>query len=181
MDLILRILIIVSFGWLSILMLLFGRRGGGKILGKPPIAVPLFILAKICLVPSLILLFVAAIRGPGNPSFLAAIAFLILWLAGLFLLTLAFFSLNTNLRVGLPNEETGLVTSGVYAFSRNPIYLALFFLLSASLIYAFSWISLACASITLILHHQIALSEEEYLAGRFPEFKEYRCQVRRYL
>ena len=178
---ILRLLIFASFGCLTLLFLLFGRRGGGEIFGKPPIARPLFILSKACPTLSLVLLSIAVIKGERNLSLLAAIVFLTVWLAGLLLFTLAFSNLGVNLRVGLPKEETGLVTSGVYAFSRNPIYLALFCLVGASLIYAFSWISLVCAAITVILHHRIVLAEEKYLAGRFREFEEYCRQVRRYL
>jgi protein-S-isoprenylcysteine O-methyltransferase Ste14 len=94
---------------------------------------------------------------------------------------LGFPKLGTSLRIGLPREETALVTSGIYGLSRNPIYLAIFCLLGASLLYAFSWVNLAAVLISVALHHRIVLAEETYLVNRFVEYSSYKRRVRRYL
>jgi protein-S-isoprenylcysteine O-methyltransferase Ste14 len=74
-----------------------------------------------------------------------------------------------------------LVTSGVYRFSRNPIYAGIFCLMAASLIYAFSWLNVAAVAIGALLHHRIVLGEEKFLASHFDGYDAYRKRVRRYL
>jgi protein-S-isoprenylcysteine O-methyltransferase Ste14 len=181
MATVLRILVFLAFACLAFQMLLFGSRIKGNALGKPPIAWPALALAKLSLAVSLVLMFYEAVRGKRDPSPLAAAAILCLLAGGGIIGTLAFRGLGANLRVGLPGEETTFVNSGIYGRSRNPIYLALFCLLGSSLLYAFSWINLACVLIAVALHHRIVLSEERFLEGRFANYAAYRNNVRRYL
>jgi protein-S-isoprenylcysteine O-methyltransferase Ste14 len=178
---ILRMLIFAALGCVTFQILLYGSRIRGNPIGRPPIARPAFLFAKVCATLSLILLCLAAARGNTPLSHIGTAAFVFLLLAGTLLFVLAFPRLRGNLRMGLPEEETTLVTSGIYGFSRNPLYLALFCLLGASLIYAFSWLNLAAVVLAVILHHRIVLAEEKYLTGRFAEYQAYSRSVRRYL
>jgi protein-S-isoprenylcysteine O-methyltransferase Ste14 len=148
--------------------------------GQPPISRPAFILAKICLTVPFALLFWTAAAKPPYLAPLTAVLVLCLLAAGTVIFALGLFKLGTNLRMGLPQEETILITSGIYRFSRNPIYLGAFVIMAASLVYAFSWVSLVATAVAVILHHRITLVEEKYLAGRFREFASYRNRVRRY-
>ena len=72
------------------------------------------------------------------------------------------------------------MTSSIYAFSRNPIYVGLYLILAASLIYAFSWVNLVAVVTAVVLHHRIILAEEQFLSLRFKEYDAYRLRVRRY-
>jgi DNA-binding transcriptional LysR family regulator len=90
-------------------------------------------------------------------------------------------SVDLAIRMGLPKEPTTLVNEGIYRYSRNPIYLGLFALSGASLIYAFSPLNLVAAVASVAIHHRIVQSEERFLSETFPEYESYRKAVRRYL
>ena len=177
----LRILVFVAFACLVLQILLRGSRIKPGAIGRPPIPRPAFFIAKLSLSVSLLLMLLCAIRGGVQLPPALAVVFVCLLLAGAVIMIFACADLGTNLRMGLPEQDTALVTTGLYAFSRNPLYLALFLLLAASVIYAFSWFNAAVAAVAAILHHWIVLAEERYLAGHFAEFEDYRLRVRRYV
>jgi protein-S-isoprenylcysteine O-methyltransferase Ste14 len=85
----------------------------------------------------------------------------------------------------LPSGERGsnatLITSGVFAWSRNPIYLAFDLIVSGSLaIHGLVAFLVAALMLTLLLHMQI-LREERFLDERYgDEFREYCRRVGRY-
>jgi protein-S-isoprenylcysteine O-methyltransferase Ste14 len=178
---ILRLLPIIALGGIVAQLALYGSRAGVHALGKPTIWQPAFYLAKVSLTVSLcVLLWKAVMRGGELPLFWAFTYFLLLT-GGTSLVTLGFCELGRNLRMGLPDEDTSLITGGVYRFSRNPIYLGLFLLMGASVIYAPSWVNLGAALASVGLHHWIVLAEERYLAARFDAYRSYRTSVHRYL
>ena len=182
MDTGLRILVLLAFASAVFLILFSGLRiKGADPAGKPPIARPAFILAKLALTVSFLFLLLRAIQGGAHLGPARAVVFLCLLIGGTVILILAVIGLGENLRMGLPKEETALITTGVYGFSRNPLYFGGFCLLAASVVYAFSWFNVVAAAIAVILHHRIVLSEERYLAGHFAEYAAYRRKVRRYI
>jgi protein-S-isoprenylcysteine O-methyltransferase Ste14 len=176
-----RILIFAALGWMSFQILLVVLTSKMRSLGRPPISWPALALAKIAVTVSLISLLWTAVSGKARLSPLATILCLALLLGGTLVFTPALFGLGKNLRVGLPNGETSLVISGVYRFSRNPIYLGLFCYMGASLVYAFSWVNLAAVVTGALLHHRIVLAEERFLAAQFRDYGAYGQRVRRYL
>ena len=107
-------------------------------------------------------------------------------LAGLAIGTIAFFQVRragTTVNPRKPHEASALVTSGVYRFSRNPMYLADVLLLAAWA----AWLASAAALIGLPLfivylnRYQIEL-EERALQARFgAAYAAYRATVRRWL
>ena len=151
------------------------------IAGSPTIRPPLFYLAKIGMAISLCCLIWEGLFPRMPLSALEAGGFLALFAPGWVLMATAFHRLGANLRMGLPGEETRLITSGIYGISRNPIYLGLFMLMGASLIYAFSWLNLAAVAVSVVLHDRIARAEEVFLASRFSDYAAYKSRVRRYL
>jgi protein-S-isoprenylcysteine O-methyltransferase Ste14 len=177
----LRILIFASIGWMAFQIMLIGYRTKIKPFGRPPIPWPALLLAKIGAGVSFTWMLWQAASGKVELSWLSTVLFLILLLGGTLIITPALFQLGKNLRVGLPNEGTTLITSGVYRFSRNPIYVAIFCVMGASLVYALSWVNLVAAVVSVYLHHRIVLAEERFLARQFKEYETYRNQVRRYL
>lgn len=149
--------------------------------GRPAISPPLFVLAKTSLAVSFLCVVWQGLFGLTGLPVVQGWVFLVLFVPGCVILGLAFHRLGASLRMGLPGEQTDLVTTGVYRISRNPIYLGLFLVMGASLVYAFSWVNAAAVVIAVVLHDRIAHAEETFLAGRFPAYREYRARVRRYL
>ncbi len=181
MSTVLRILTVAALVWMGLQIVLLGIRARVSPLGRPPIPRPAFLLAKICAGISFFLLLWSAVIGAARLSIVSAVFFLILLVGGTLVFTLGIWSLGESLRMGLPNEKTTLVESGIYRYSRNPIYLGLYWVMFASLVYAFSWLNLAAAATAIILHHRIVLAEEGFLEQGFEGFEAYRNKVRRYL
>lgn len=99
------------------------------------------------------------------------------------MVVIALIRLRDAARVGLPGdaERTTLKTDGVYAFSRNPIYLGGLLVCLASCVYVPHWINIACTLLAAVVHHRIVLAEERFLDARFGEqWEAYRRRVRRY-
>jgi protein-S-isoprenylcysteine O-methyltransferase Ste14 len=174
------VVVLASVTWLAVQILLIGHRMRKGAVGRPPISRPAFVLAKICLTVPFALLFWTAAAKPPHLAPLTSVLVLCLLAAGTVIFALGLFKLGANLRMGLPQGATILITSGIYRFSRNPIYLSAFVIMAASLVYAFSWVNLVATVIAVILHHRIILVEEKFLAGRFKDFVGYRNRVRRY-
>ncbi len=103
----------------------------------------------------------------------------LLFLLGLFLMIWAVREAGFT-KMELPDR---LVTSGPYAFSRNPMYLGWIMVYLAVFLFSHSlWLAILFV-IALILTHYIAiLPEERDLKERFGgEYKAYSEKVRRYL
>jgi len=154
------------------------------LIGKSPVAKPLFVLSKLCLFVCvsfpLIKLYNSSIMLYDGP--LNNIITSILLLIGAPIVAGGVISLGSSTRVGLPEEKTKLKTDGLYGISRNPIYLGGFILCLASCAFALHIVNFICAATTMIFHHQIVLAEETFLENKFKdEWLEYRGKVRRYL
>jgi protein-S-isoprenylcysteine O-methyltransferase Ste14 len=92
-------------------------------------------------------------------------------------------SFRQSFRVGIDADHPDrLITDGVFAFSRNPIYVAFAMILIGEFFIFPNWTSLiALGAATWLLHRQV-LREEEYLGGHYGQaYAEYRRRVRRYL
>ena len=107
----------------------------------------------------------------------------LLCLVGLFLVFLSLVSFGKSFRVGIdPDHPDRLITTGIFAFSRNPIYVAFLFILAGQFLIVPAWFFAGyfCAA-ALLVHRQI-LREEDYLKKHYgDEFMEYCHRVRRYL
>lgn len=181
MTTMLRVMVIASLAWLGFQILLIGYASRIPSLGRASIAWPALLAAKAGLAIPLGSMLWAAVAGGTRLSPVATAVFLAILLGGTLVLTLGLFGLGKNLRMGLPGEETVLITSGIFGYSRNPIYVGIFFMMGAALVYAFSWVSLAAAAAGVLLHHRIVLAEERFLAQQFKDYEAYRKRVRRYL
>ena len=107
----------------------------------------------------------------------------ILVFVGLLFFLGAFVSFGDSWRVGFDIKTPGkLVTGGIFAFSRNPIYVFLdlwfigVFLMNGRLVF------LIFAILTLIVIHWQILQEEAFLSKLYNEpYHQYRSQTGRYL
>jgi protein-S-isoprenylcysteine O-methyltransferase Ste14 len=104
-------------------------------------------------------------------------------LAGLCFLLWSLVSFGESFRVGIDVEHPDkLITSGVFAFSRNPIYVAFAFILIGQFLIFSNWILLVYTAAGIWLFHRQVLREEEYLKGHYGDaYTAYCGRVRRYL
>ena len=102
---------------------------------------------------------------------------------GLALMLWSVISFGRSFRVGIDVEHPdALVTSGAFAFSRNPIYTAFAFILSGQFLVFPNWILLVYLLAGFALFHRQALREEAYLKSHYgDEYIRYCRKVRRYL
>jgi protein-S-isoprenylcysteine O-methyltransferase Ste14 len=103
-------------------------------------------------------------------------------LAGLLLLLWSLLSFGESFRVGIDtNHPDKLITTGIFAFSRNPIYVAFAFILIGQFLIFSNWILLVYIGAAIWLFHRQVLREEEYLKKHYgQEYSEYCNRVRRY-
>lgn len=114
------------------------------------------------------------------PGFEAAAAGL--FLGGFAVLGLAYRGLGDANTTGLPKAGTQLRTSGIYAYSRNPLYLGLYLMTAGAVIYCGCIVVLALGLAAVTVHHRIVLAEEKFLLERFGRaYEEYKGRVRRYI
>lgn len=96
---------------------------------------------------------------------------------------LSMYNFGDSFRVGIDEHTPNmLITSGVFAFSRNPIYVCfLIFVAGLFLIHRNIVIAVATLFFALIIHRQI-LREERFLKAHYgEEYAAYCKKVRRYL
>ena len=103
--------------------------------------------------------------------------------AGLLLLILSLISFGKSFRVGIDQDHPDeLVTFGVFAFSRNPIYVAFGLVLLGQFLIFPNWILLVYMVAAIWLFHRQVLREEAYLRSHYgQQYSEYCDRVRRYL
>jgi protein-S-isoprenylcysteine O-methyltransferase Ste14 len=104
-------------------------------------------------------------------------------LAGLLILLWSLISFKQSFRVGIDTDRPDkLIVDGIFAFSRNPIYLAFAMVLIGEFLIFPNWITLIyLVAATWLVHRQV-LREEEYLKGHYGRAYEQYChRVRRYL
>jgi protein-S-isoprenylcysteine O-methyltransferase Ste14 len=104
-------------------------------------------------------------------------------LAGLSLLLWSLVSFGQSFRVGIDTEHPDkLITTGVFSFSRNPIYVAFAFILVGQFLIFPNWILLVYLIAGIWLFNRQVLREEDYLKKHYGrEYLEYCKRVRRYL
>jgi protein-S-isoprenylcysteine O-methyltransferase Ste14 len=103
------------------------------------------------------------------------------WL-GLIVFCVAMCTLRDSWRVGIAVEEqTSLVTNGIYRYSRNPAFLG-FDLLYAGLAITFcNWILIFISLAGIVLMHLQIIEEEKHLSGHFGEaYQAYKKRTPRY-
>jgi protein-S-isoprenylcysteine O-methyltransferase Ste14 len=101
----------------------------------------------------------------------------------LFLLLLSLVSFGKSFRVGIDRDHPDeLVTTGIFGFSRNPIYVAFWiFLLGQFLVFP-NWILLVYLIAVAWLFNRQVLREEEYMRNHYGQpYLDYCRRVRRYL
>ena len=104
-------------------------------------------------------------------------------LMGLVILLWSLISFRRSFRIGIDTDRPDeLVVDGVFAFSRNPIYVAIAMVLIGEFLIFPNWVTLVYLVAAAALVHRQVLREEDYLRGNYGEAYEQYCRrVRRYL
>lgn len=105
------------------------------------------------------------------------------FLVGLTLLLWSLISFGRSFRVGIDvDRPDSLVTTGAFAVSRNPIYVAFALVLIGQFLVFPYWVLLVYLVAAFWLFNRQVLREEEFLKQHYgQEFAEYCKNVRRYL
>ena len=85
--------------------------------------------------------------------------------------------------VGIDQDNPDrLITTGIFAFSRNPIYVAFACVLIGEFLVFPNWVTLIYVAAATALFHRQVLREEYYLKEHYgQEYASYCDRVRRYL
>ena len=103
-------------------------------------------------------------------------------LLGVVVAIFSLHQLGEHTKMGLPEEDTLLKTTGIYSISRNPMYVSLFLIALASVLYYPHPVNILAGITGVFIHHKIILAEEKFLEKRFgTEWENYRNKVDRYL
>jgi len=106
-----------------------------------------------------------------------------LCLGGLLMLVWSLASFGESFRVGIDTERPDrLITSGIFALTRNPIYVGFWLVLLGQFLIFPNWIPLIYILAATWLFHRQVLREEDFLKQHYGEaYTAYCSQVRRYL
>jgi protein-S-isoprenylcysteine O-methyltransferase Ste14 len=143
---------------------------------------PILLLATIALAVILGWFFPIGVLAqiPFIPRIIAGAILFVLGASMPYRVRRAFTAAGTNIRPDQPT--TALVTSGLFAHSRNPVYLGgSLALLGLALMLASDWLVLLMVPALLLLHYGVVLREERYLEQKFGEaYRRYMDAVPRY-
>ena len=153
--------------------------------GEPPISKALFVSSKYAIVLVWGAMVVQSWGGRLSfvdiPDLLAGVS-LGLWVLGFALLFTGRSGLGDSFRIGSPKESTGLKQTGLFGFSRNPMYVGVYATLGAAVLGTLNPLLLLVAAFVIVVHHRIVLAEEEQLRRAFgDEYRAYCRRVRRYV
>ena len=144
----------------------------------PPVILLATVAAGVILDGFLPLGFLSSL--PGVPRLLIGALLLGLGASMPFRVRRAFVAAGTNIRPDLPT--TTLLTTGLFAHTRNPVYLGgSLALLGLALLLSSDWIVLLMVPALLLLHYGVVLREERYLEAKFgAAYRAYQASVTRY-
>lgn len=134
---------------------------------------------------SLLTLIVAPLehhfRQP-DPSAVREIIGTVIGLGGLLIGFLSFQALGRNFRVfAAPRRSGNLITSGVYAKVRHPMYTAVIMAVGGYALFFGSWVSLPLWLGVAIFYVIKSIKEERLLENKYPEYAEYRRHTWRFV
>lgn len=95
----------------------------------------------------------------------------------------AVLTMKDSWRAGLAKEDdTKLVTSGIYKVSRNPAFFGFYCVYLGILLMFFNWVLLIFSVFAMVMLHLQILQEEKYLPDVFGgEYVNYKESVCRYI
>lgn len=112
-----------------------------------------------------------------------AIAFAILGAGVLAISLYQCWAIRTTVDPRLRNQPVGLVTSGIYAFTRNPMYVGFFCILTAWASFLSHRLAFGLLPVFVVYMSRFQIRPEEaYLETHFAdEYRSYKDNVRRWI
>lgn len=166
-------------------------RNGKNAMGKPTIKPVFFISGKfllfivwaffafVCLFPEYQKITPLIIID--EISELQKIAAIVLLIPANFIIVPSYLKMGLITNIGLPTGKHELKTSGIYNYSRNPMYFSFFFLNSAVFLIIPDILLALIMIYGMVVHHFIILGEEAYLESEFGDsYIRYKNRVSRY-
>ena len=185
---IIAIVILVAFYGCYVAKMLNQRKKGIQTdqMGKGKVGLVKFI--EVTMKISAILVFgaglVSILTGTSRGPVPLRAAGAVISALGTVFFVISVLTMRDNWRAGVPEkDETELVTSGIYQWSRNPAFLGFDLLYIGMLMMFFSWALLALTVFAITMYHlQIVNVEEEYLLKAFgDDYLQYKKKVCRYI
>lgn len=181
--------LILTLSLLLLIMAVIGRAVIRKrqIIGKPPVPVFYFLLAKLLVAVNLSFLLLRglkiSVKGFFEPATSMDCFALALLIIGVAILALSTFQLNKELVFGLPSSaDHRLQTNGLYSLSRHPFYIGFIFILLSSCLFNPHWLNIIAFAGAWLIHHFIMISEEKFLASKYGQtYIAYLKRVKRYV
>jgi protein-S-isoprenylcysteine O-methyltransferase Ste14 len=155
-----------------------------KLIGEPTINPFLFVSGKLSGYVAVLALIITLLLGAKiseRPLF-AILGSGILLVSGLMLISVSILNLGSSISMGLPRERTNLVKAGIYAHSRNPMYLGFDLVTISSIIFCQDTYIALLGIYSIVVYHLIILGEERFLKARFGRrYRDYLRSVPRYI
>ena len=103
--------------------------------------------------------------------------------AGVVIYGMALIVFGNSWRLGIDRETPGgLVTTGIFAWTRNPIYLAFDLLFIGMFLVQGRLVFMLLAGILILMIHETICREERFLRGQYGEaYRDYCARVGRYV
>jgi protein-S-isoprenylcysteine O-methyltransferase Ste14 len=145
----------------------------------PPVAVVLFMAALMWLVARAAPAFEFALPARGFLAVGLAVTGIVVSLSGV----VSFRRAKTTVNPMKPDSSSSLVTSGVYALTRNPMYLGFLLVLAGWAVFLSNVLGLLLLPVFVFYMNRFQIEpEEKALAILFgPAFIAYQSRVRRWL
>lgn len=123
---------------------------------------------------------IAFVNTEWSPAFIIGA---IIGLVGDAVFAISVYTMKDSWRAGIAeNDETELVSSGIYKISRNPAFLGFDLLYIGILIMFFNCVLLVFTLFAMLMLHLQILQEEKYLISVFGEdYAKYKARVFRYI
>lgn len=92
-------------------------------------------------------------------------------------------TMKDSWRAGIPEKDkTEIITTGIYAFSRNPAFLGFDFMYIGVCLMFCNWLTICFTLFAVTMLHLQILQEEKYMEQTFGDiYTDYKKQVFRYL
>lgn len=111
-------------------------------------------------------------------------ASIVVFLVGLFIMVMGFKKFTQHKQSPSVHASAGQVfTSGIYSFTRNPLYLGLLMMVfSVGLFFDKAWLLIVCAPLVILMTILVIKKEEAYLTQKFgAQYLDYKQKVRRWI
>lgn len=102
---------------------------------------------------------------------------------GVSMFMLSVYTMKDSWRAGIAvDDETKIITGGIYSYSRNPAFLGFYLHYIGLLLMIFNLCLFVLTVFAIIMLHIQILNEEKFLSKKFgDEYLQYRRRVRRYI